>query len=143
EACRATSLLHVGTSATLSSAGTWGEQRTEVAAVASRIFGVDVKPESVIGETLRRVTPPLEQEPGFADRLRDAIERGETPPTTSAEAFAAHPLAVWIETTLGLREKEGRLVRCMPRALTGEDGAGARLANELMLSEDLCARTIA
>ena len=43
--------------ATMSSGGTWAEQQREVGRVASQLFGVEVKPERVIGETLQRVTP--------------------------------------------------------------------------------------
>ena len=46
----------VGTSATLSSMGTFDEQRADVARVASNLFGAPVLPPNVIGETLRRAT---------------------------------------------------------------------------------------
>ena len=52
EACRADALLYVGTSATLASGGTWPEQQRDVASMASRLFGAEIKPERVIGETL-------------------------------------------------------------------------------------------
>ncbi len=41
----------VGTSATLSTAATYDEQRSEVAQVATDFFGAEVKPQHVIGET--------------------------------------------------------------------------------------------
>jgi len=47
----------VGTSATLASRGSFEEQRTEIARVASNLFGSEVRPQNVIGETLRRATP--------------------------------------------------------------------------------------
>ena len=46
-------LQYVGTSATLAGTGNYDEQRAEVAMVASKFFGADVKSEHVIGETLR------------------------------------------------------------------------------------------
>ncbi len=46
----------VGTSATLAGAGSYDEQRAEVARVASQLFGAPVKLERVIGETLRRAS---------------------------------------------------------------------------------------
>lgn len=143
EACRATELLHVGTSATLSTAGSWEAQRTEVAEVASRIFGVPVGSEQVIGETLRRVTPPIEHEPGFEERLRAAIEAGDTPPATSAVDFASHPLSIWIETSLGLEERDGRVVRRTPRPILGEGGAAQLLAEHIGLPIDICAGAVA
>ena len=63
EACHATRMLCVGTSATMASGGSYEEQRKEIASVASRLFGTDVKPESIIGETLKRESPEL----NFAD----------------------------------------------------------------------------
>ncbi len=49
----------VGTSATLAGAGSYQEQRVEVAQVASRIFGAEVAPDSVIGETAGLNRPTL------------------------------------------------------------------------------------
>lgn len=100
----------IGTSATLAGPGTLAEQRSEVAAVASRDFGVTVKPSSVIGETLRRATK------GDVDieALRRRIQ--SLPPTSFADLFA-DPLAVWIEDTFGITTKENRLVRAQPRTL--------------------------
>jgi ATP-dependent helicase YprA (DUF1998 family) len=57
EACHASALQCIGTSATLASGGTYEEQRSEVARVASLLFGADVETRDVIGETLRRATP--------------------------------------------------------------------------------------
>jgi hypothetical protein len=54
EACNASTLQYVGTSATLAGPGTIDEQRGEVARVASLLFGAAVEPKNVIGETLRR-----------------------------------------------------------------------------------------
>lgn len=56
-ALSADNLQMVSTSATLTGAGTFDQQRQEVAAVASRLFGSTVQPEHVIGETLHRTTP--------------------------------------------------------------------------------------
>lgn len=57
----ATRLQCVGTSATIASAGTADEQRAEVAQVAALLFGAEVSPAHIIGETLRRATPaPLD-----------------------------------------------------------------------------------
>lgn len=56
-------LQFVGTSATLASEGSHEKQREDVAAVASLLFGSDVKKERVITETLQRAT----QEFDFTD----------------------------------------------------------------------------
>ena len=50
----------VGTSATLAGRGTWTEQREEVARLATRLFGDEVAGSDVIGETLERVTAPID-----------------------------------------------------------------------------------
>src|SRR5215207_2217326 len=60
EACNASQLQLVGTSATLAGPGTIDEQRAEVARVASILFGAEVAPANVIGETLRRATVPTQ-----------------------------------------------------------------------------------
>lgn len=141
ESCDAANLLHVGTSATLAGGGAWADQQSEVAAVATRLFGTDVKPERVIGETLRRATPAHDlADPAFIAALTARISSGANPPPGDTKAFLADPLASWIESTLGLREEldSGRLVRCAPRALAGKDGATAALATLTGLDEDLC-----
>jgi ATP-dependent helicase YprA (DUF1998 family) len=141
EACQAPDLLCVGTSATMSTADHWERQREEVADVASRLFGTTVRPERVIGETLRRVTAPLETAPDFLDRLRDCIESGDAPPT-GRTTFLNWPLSVWIETHLGIREEGPRMVRCSPLALAGPEGAAAALGDRLGLPGDICAGAI-
>jgi len=141
ESCAAQDLLHVGTSATLAGGGTWAQQQAEVAAVASRLFGADVKPERVIGETLRRATPTRDlEDPAFIDRLRVRLQASAEPPTGDTTAFLADPLSSWIESTLGLREEpgSGRLVRCTPRSLSGDDGAAVALAQLTGLEPALC-----
>ena len=52
EACDATNLLHVGTSATFAGDGAWADQQGAAAAVASRLFGTVVKPERVMAPFL-------------------------------------------------------------------------------------------
>ena len=46
----------VGTSATLAGPGTRAEQRAEVAALASRLFGTAIPAGNIVGESLRRAT---------------------------------------------------------------------------------------
>ena len=141
EACVAHDLLCVGTSATLAGGETWGKEQAEDAAVASRLFGIDLKPERVIGETLRRVTPANDlADPGFIEELRARLQSETEPPPGDTAAFLADPLSSWIESTLGLREEpdSGRLVRCTPRPISGDDGAAAALAGLTGLKLDLC-----
>src|SRR4051812_26872139 len=128
EACQATELQCVGTSATLAGPGTIEQQREEVARVATLMFGASVDPTSVIGETLRRATAPARiDDASFRDAL---ARRVAAPPPDDVNAFLGDPLASWIETTLGLEDEPqtGRLRRARPRMIGGDDGAAAELA---------------
>ncbi|GAA1895439.1 DEAD/DEAH box helicase [Streptomyces sodiiphilus] len=128
EACRASETLQcVGTSATMSTEGSWEDQRREVARVAGRLFGTTVLPKRVIGETLIRAT---EGAPGTvpAERLRV----GAAP--RSYEALRKDPLARWVESRFGLEREEGtgRLRRCPPATV---ETAAAELADRTGVSE--------
>ena len=76
-ACQAEHMLCVGTSATMSSGGTLDQQRQEIAGVATRLFGSDVRPENVISETLTRAT--VQADPGKPEttELLQKIVRSE------------------------------------------------------------------
>jgi hypothetical protein len=131
-------LQYVGTSATLAGAGSFEEQRAEVAQVASRIFGSPVKPERVIGETLRRTTheSPV-ADPALREQLAEHLaQQGDGRPHDFA-AFQADPLASWVESTFGLEQggEAGRLRRAKPISITGPDGAAGRLAADAGISE--------
>ncbi|MFJ6408523.1 protein kinase [Streptomyces hydrogenans] len=123
EACRASTTLQcIGTSATMSTEGSWEDQQREVAKVAGRLFGTTVLPKRVIGETLIRAT---EEAPVTvpAERLRvPAAPR-------SYEALTKDSLARWLESRFGLEREEdtGRFRRCAPG--TVEDAA-AELARQ-------------
>lgn len=134
DACGSPDIIHVGTSATMSSGGTWEDQRAAVADVATRLFGADVPPANVIGETLRRATPERADDADAHTELRARL-LDETPPIDTAAGVLADPLASWIESRLGIRREpeSGRLVRSTPRALEGEDG----LATELSAATDV------
>ncbi|MCP3962312.1 MAG: DEAD/DEAH box helicase [bacterium] len=136
EMCRARELIYVGTSATLAGGGTWGEQQSEVAEVASNLFGAEVESHRVIGETLQRLTPPAQlDDPGFMDRLADRIRSGHA--AEDQNDFLADPLASWTETALGLEVEPGsdRLIRAEPRALVD---LAPELARSIGVDADLC-----
>jgi hypothetical protein len=144
EAFAAERLQCVGTSATLAGRGPFEAQRVEVARVASRLFGTPVQPEHVIGETLRRATPAHDLgDPDFVAALRRRLEDGGDPPRDYG-GFVADPLSIWIESTFGLATEpgSGRLVRTVPRSLTGPAGAGRVLSQQTGLSEAACTRAI-
>src|SRR5205807_376232 len=54
--CAADDVQVVGTSATMATGGTLAERNAVVASVATRLFGTEVTPDHVIGETLVRAT---------------------------------------------------------------------------------------
>lgn len=120
----------VGTSATLAGPGTADEQRREVASVASQIFGCTVRPENVVGETLRRATEPFDAtRPADLDDLRAAIATGGSL-TTDYAGLVRHPLVRWIEGAFGVAPdpRTGTLRRCQPRNIEGPTGGAAELS---------------
>ncbi|MFC6702512.1 protein kinase [Streptomyces thermocoprophilus] len=129
EACRASDTLQcIGTSATMSTEGTWEDQQREVARVATRLFGTTVLPHRVIGETLVRATEEA-PETVPAERLRvPAAPR-------SYEALTKDPLARWLESRFGLVREEGTglLRRRVPDTV---ENAAAELHRESGVPEE-------
>lgn len=108
-------VICIGTSATMVSVGSLAEQRTEVARVATKLFGKPFQSNQIINETLAR---SLE----FKDRLpaqgvlASAIDTGVDFDGDS-DALKSHPVAVWLENAVALEEREGQLVRGKPQRL--------------------------
>lgn len=145
EACRTDNLIHVGTSATLASSGTWPEQQKEVATVASQLFGTTIKPDRVIGETLTRATPDCDlTDADFVAALRTRLSSGGSPSCGDKDEFLTASLSSWIESTLGVRTEaeSGRLIRCTPRAVTGERGVAAELSALTTVERAVCETAI-
>ncbi|MER6971188.1 DEAD/DEAH box helicase [Nocardioides sp. NPDC000445] len=137
------SLQCVGTSATMATADTVAEQRQEVAAVASTIFGTTVTPERVIVETLVRATSMADPSPAALAAAVDARGDAESlDPVLHAgyEPLRGDPLAGWIEATFGIREESrDLLVRTTP--VTVEEAA-RQLAVSIDREEYVCAQAI-
>jgi len=117
-------LLHIGTSATMVTEGKRQDRRKVVAAVATKLFGSELKPENVVDETLQRAIQA--EVPKETAAVRSAVE-GPVPGDLSG--FRSAPLAAWVESTFGLAEEDGRLVRRRPitflegvRSLSGASG---------------------
>ena len=134
----------IGTSATIAGSGTIQEQQTEVAAVASQLFGRPVRPEDVISETLQRATPDADfSSPSTLAAMRDRISGDEANGFDSIDAFLAHPLSSWIEDTFGLtRDASGRLLRAQPISISGGDGAAQRLGELTGVPAEQCGSAI-
>jgi ATP-dependent helicase YprA (DUF1998 family) len=143
EALHADQMQCIGTSATLAGAGSLDQQRVDVAEVASVLFGDTVRPENIIGETLRRATEENSlSDEAFIARLKTGIQNLDLPDTY--DEFIHHPLASWVESKLGLTTdvESGRLVRALPKSLTGENGTGRELSQVTGLSEIECAHAL-
>ncbi len=118
----------VGTSATLAGAGTYDEQRKEVALVATQLFGAEVKSANVIGETLRRATPARDlNDPTFIHDLTQRVGDSNRRPPLDYHGFVNDPLSMWIESTFGITEERdtGRLIRTSPQTISGSIPPGA------------------
>jgi len=114
----------IGTSATMATEGTEQAKNEKVAEVASRLFGTRITAASVITETLQRVTPEQLLVEHVRPQLAEAIRAG-VPESASYTVLAQHPLAVWVELTLGLTRDEGKWRRARPITL---DAAADQLA---------------
>lgn len=93
--CQSPDLQAVGTSATMASGGSVDEQKATVASVATRLFGSEVTPERVIGETLVAATTVDSADPAA---LTDAVERAAAEDVSADyDQLARDPLAGWID----------------------------------------------
>jgi len=147
DACDATRLQHVGTSATMASSGSSDDQRKEVGRVATLLFGAPVEAQDVIGETLERATAePDQSDSNFRSSLSERVSDGPraTASIPSYEAFVADPLSRWIESTYGVTTEAGtrRLIRATPRPVGGSRGAASELAEITGADASLCAKRI-
>jgi ATP-dependent helicase YprA (DUF1998 family)/very-short-patch-repair endonuclease len=145
DALDAPQLQCVGTSATLAGAEDPAEQQKQIAAVATQIFGTEVLPANIIGETLRRVTPARSlDEPTFRNDLADRVKDVARRPPSDYASFVNDPLSVWIESTFGVRyDRTGtRLIRARPCSLRGSGGAAVRLSEAIGVPVERCEQAI-
>ena len=134
----------IGTSATLAGRGTWAEQSTDVARLATRLFGDQVEASDIIGETLERATQPLEENKS-ADlaALKSVLAADTSRELNSFDQLAADPVARWVEGTFGIIPKDGRLVRSPSIPLSGKNGAADKLAKLTGATTARCQELIA
>lgn len=145
EVCQSPNLQCVGTSATLAEGGTFAEQQHKIAQVASRLFGAVVKPERIIGETLRRATPERDlNDPAFVAELTRRLGNPQLRPPKDYHGFVAAPLSIWIESTFGLEAEPGtgRLRRARPISITGAEGAAHKLSTVTGVPPEQCVQAI-
>lgn len=101
ERLEADELVCIGTSATMSSTGGLVDRNRTVAEVASKLFGVHISEQDIIGETLERVTDPLKDVAAVQPVLAAAVARPEFS-WADFEAFRVDPLSIWVELNLGI-----------------------------------------
>ncbi|CAA2158503.1 ATP-dependent RNA helicase RhlE [Methylobacterium brachiatum] len=117
-------LLCIGTSATMSTAADETKRNDAVARVGRKLFGVTMSHNAVIGERLTRATDQSLRSETLGAALREAV-LAPTPTHADDAALFRNPLAVWIETEIGVEDREG-LTRRVPTTLE----AAARLLSE-------------
>ncbi len=94
-----------------------------VAQFASKIFGVAIEPDSIIEESLKRITP-IPTIPS-AEMLREVLD---SPVPQTVEEMINNPLTAWIKLTFSIEEEpDGQLRRKPPMSLL----EGAQKLSEL------------
>jgi superfamily II DNA/RNA helicase len=108
----------IGTSATMASGGTLKEKNAAVAEVASKLFATKIDESNVIVETLRRKTDKDQTDQSVAPKLGGAID-GQLPDGISDAELRVHPLAIWVETALGIKysDVDQRWERAKPQTV--------------------------
>ncbi|MBX3182800.1 MAG: DEAD/DEAH box helicase [Polyangiaceae bacterium] len=109
----------IGTSATMASEGSLEDKRRVVARVASKLFATTILDSNIIVETLERITNPLETAKSVEPALSATIDL-KIPRTLTNAELAEHPLAIWVETRLGVTfsDTDQRWVRARPMTVT-------------------------
>lgn len=109
----------IGTSATMASEGSQKDKNSVVADVASRLFAASIPESNVIVETLERATDAAQSDASVRPALAGAIDAGIAPTLSNAE-LRRHPLAIWVETRLGIlfSDVDQRWLRARPLTVT-------------------------
>lgn len=134
--------LCIGTSATMASEGAQHEKNEAVARIPSQIFGADIGPDAVVTETLKRVTNPVKIGGKGLTGLSDAVlaaSKGDVAQGRKNSDFFDDPLAIWVETRIGLKNVETKPERAKPISL---EEAAKTLSADCGLDEELCAQAL-
>lgn len=124
----------MGTSATMSSKGTFEEQQKAVAQVASKIFGLPIPVDQVIGEKLERSLKWVGSLPS-TEQLKSAVDNGINS-TRGLNELIAHPSCCWVENELALELAQHGLKRRTP--VTLEDAA-VKFSKAAGITQDIAA----
>lgn len=103
-------LICIGTSATMASAGSPEDKKTEVAKVASILFGKKFEKDQIINEYLETCTAgnsfsSIQIKKALEDGIDDSWEEQE---------FINHPITNWLELNIALKDNHGTLERGKP-----------------------------
>lgn len=134
--------LCIGTSATMASEGSRADKNEAVALISSQIFGAQIGPDAVVTETLKRVTDTTKfgnaKLPGLAASVQKA-RAGQAAEGKTNEELASDPLAIWVETRIGLKDVETKPERAKPISLRD---AARQLAADTALSHEECSEAL-
>lgn len=97
----ASAMLCIGTSATMSNTGSLQDQQATVARVSSLLFGQVVPAANIVSETLDQVTDSTQSRQTMLQLLPGQL-KNPTYQWANIEEFKRDPLAIWVETTLGI-----------------------------------------
>lgn len=126
----------IGTSATMASEGRQLEKNRVVADVASKLFATSIEPLHVVSETLERVTDLSFNQTSVIPHLTAALDALPDGACSDAD-LSKHPLAIWVETNLGISfdKDDHQFVRARPSTLTE---AVARLSEQSGRPREVC-----
>jgi len=123
----------IGTSATMASEGSEVDKAKAVADVASRLFGVSVGADAVIDESLQRATDDSLRIQDIKPDL-PAVLTSDFSADLTDETLRTHPLAVWAELAIGLKDGQ-KLQRQDPIPFKE---AVDKLASESKVATEIC-----
>jgi len=108
----------IGTSATMASEGSLEDKNRAVARVASKLFSINIPESNVITETIERITDINRTHESVKAQLGPCIDAGRPTNLKNAD-LADYPLAIWVETRLGITWSmaDQRWVRAKPQTL--------------------------
>lgn len=134
--------IYIGTSATMVSEEQVEDREQVVSDIASRLFGTEISRDAIVTETLKRATDPSRSaDQGLSDlgRSVDQAAGGMAYHSKTNTEIASDPLAIWVETRLGLADVEHKPIRAKPLSV---DEAAEKLSKESGREKALCRKTL-
>ena len=128
----------IGTSATMVSVGSSASQREQVAQLATTLFGRPFSESQVVNEYLARSLSSSNTIPS-SEQLATAIQKGINS-DDNVEILKKHPVAIWLENSVALEEREGALIRRKPLRI---GTVVAELSKDSGQPEQLCRPVLA